>query len=162
MHRLMLRVFHVALGLLLMHCAMAQSTWPSKPIRIIVPFAAGSFTETAARTPGAELSTQWGQPVIVDNKAGGGGSVGALEVMRSPKDGYTLGIATVSTTASNPAINAKIGYDPIKDFTPITNIAATPNVIVVNPSFPAHDFKTAGKLTIEVCLRWQTEKASFT
>ena len=122
--------------------AMADASFPNKPIKLLVPFAAGGTTDIIARVISEPRSKELGQPVIVENRGGGGGVIGALETSRQKADGYNLGIATVSTTATNPAINPKIPYNVFTDFTPIVNIAATPNVIAANPKFVGKDYKS--------------------
>ena len=119
----MIRRTALALGILALAAstAQAQTAWPSKPIRLLVPFAAGGTTDLIARVIAEPLGRELGQPVVVENRGGGGGSIGAAETARAAPDGYNLGIAT--------------------DFTPIINIAATPNVIAAYPKLPFQDYK---------------------
>jgi len=112
--------------------AAAQGTWPTKPVRIVVPFAAGGTTDILARAVAPELSKAFGQQFIVDNRAGAGGNVGAELVARAPNDGYTLLMGTVGTHGINRALYPKLPFDPIKDFAPITLVAAVPNVMEMN------------------------------
>jgi len=120
-------VFALAAG-----SAAAQGTWPTKPVRIVVPFAPGGTTDILARAVAPELSKAFGQQFIVDNRAGAGGNVGADIVAKAPNDGYTLLMGTVGTHGINRALYAKLPFDPIKDFVPITLVAAVPNVMEMN------------------------------
>lgn len=115
--------------------------YPSRAINLVVPFAAGGTTDIVGRIVADELGRELGKPVVVENRAGAGGSIGAAYVASAKPDGYTLGIATVSTHGINPAVYVNLPFDAQKDFQPITNLAAVPNVMVVNPNVPAKDMQ---------------------
>jgi len=114
--------------------ARAQGSWPARPVRIVVPFAAGGTTDILARAIAPELQRAFGQPFIVDNKPGAGGNSGSAEVAKAANDGYTLLMGTVGTHAINPSLYPKMPYDAVKDFAPITLVAGVPNVVVMNPA----------------------------
>ncbi len=115
------------------------SAYPDKPVKLIVPYAAGGTTDIIARIVGTRLGTVLKQPVVVENRPGAGGAVGSVYAARQAPDGYTLVMEVESSHAVNPNVYAKTAYDPVKDFAPISNLADVPNVLVVNPGFPASD-----------------------
>ncbi len=121
-------------------------TYPTKPIRMIVPFSAGGPTDGMARDLAMRMATELGQPVVVENRPGAGGNIGAELAAKSTPDGYTLLLATNGPLAGNPSLYKNIGYDPIKSFAPITNSAIIGNILAVHPSFPAHTFADLMKL----------------
>jgi tripartite-type tricarboxylate transporter receptor subunit TctC len=126
----------IVAGLALAGPAKAQD-YPSKPIRLVVPFAAGGATDVLARLVGERLTASLGQQVVVDNRPGAGGNIGSDIVARAEPDGYTILMGAVGTHAINPSLYPKMPYDPVKDFAPVTLVASVPNVLVVNPEVPA-------------------------
>jgi tripartite-type tricarboxylate transporter receptor subunit TctC len=141
------RGFIVRGGSILVATAVAPSVlaqgaaWPAKPIRYIANFAPGGTTDLPCRMIGEKLALALGQPIVVDNRAGQGGSIGAAELARAVPDGYTIGGGTISSHAINASLYAKLTYDPVKDFAPLIMIATQPNVLVVHPSVPAKNLK---------------------
>ncbi len=129
-------ILFAALLLNAIDSAIAQ-TYPTKPIRIIVPFAPGGGADILARLLGPKLSDSWGQPVIVDNRAGAGGIVGTEMVAKAPGDGYVLAMGYIGTHAINPSLYPKLSYDPVKDFAAVALVASIPSILVVHPSVPA-------------------------
>ncbi len=127
-------------GLALTLAAQAQP-WPSKPIKMVVPFSAGGSTDTVARIIGEKLTARLGQPVVVENKAGAGGSLGSDFVAKSPADGYTYLVGTSSTMAIAPWVYTKLPYNPTRDFTPVTLLGIADIIVVVNSSVPIRNTK---------------------
>lgn len=121
--------------------ALAQTNYPAKAIRYVVPFPAGGPLDIVARALGQELGKSWGQPVVIDNRPGAGGNIGADFVAKSPADGYTILMGAVSTHAINVTLYSKLPYDPIRDFAPVTLITSVPNVLVLHPSVPAKNVR---------------------
>ena len=132
----------LAVGSLLLPCSVAHAqNYPAKPVKMVVPFPPGGSLDIAGRLIAQRLTDAWGQAVVVENKPGAGGNIGADFVAKSPPDGYTILLGALSTHAVNPSLYAKMPYDAAKDFAPITLIAITPNVLVVNAASPVNSVK---------------------
>jgi tripartite-type tricarboxylate transporter receptor subunit TctC len=139
----MLKTIAVALALSLA-CAIGSASaqnFPTKPVRFVVPFAPGGSTDTLARTIGQKLSDYLGEQVVVDNRPGANGDIGMLLVARAAPDGYTVVLGYIANLGIGPSLYAKMPYDPVKDFAPITQVAGASNILVVHPSVPAKNFK---------------------
>ncbi len=121
--------------------AVQAQAYPARPIRFVVPYAPGGPLDLIARAIGQKLTEATGQPVVVDNKPGAGGNIGADIVAKAAPDGYTIVMGAVATHAINPTLYPKIPYDPVKDFTPVAMVAVVPNVLVVNPALPVKSVK---------------------
>ena len=139
MTRLARRTFLALAALAFAGAVHAQ--FPQKPVRIVVPYPAGGTSDILARSIGQKLQEQWGQPVIVDNKPGATGNVGAEIVAKSPPDGYTLMLADIGSLAISPSVFASLPFDPVKDFAPVIMVAYSPHILAVHPSVPAKDVK---------------------
>src|SRR5690606_24343804 len=122
-------------------CVSASAQYPERPVKIVVPFAAGGFTDSLARIVGQELNKRWGKPVVIENRPGAGGNIGAEYVASSPADGYTLFVSTITTHGINPTLYRSLKYDAVKDFDPVILLAATPNVLIVGPNVPVSSVK---------------------
>src|SRR5262245_31048068 len=134
---MMLRSALLAVLAIASFTAWAQADWPSRPLRMVVPFPPGGPTDIVARPVAQRLSESLGQQVIIDNKGGAGGTIGADSVAKAPADGYTLLMGTVGTQAINATLYPALSYDPVRDFAPVTLVAAAPVALVAHPSVPA-------------------------
>jgi len=140
--RALLRALGVLMGVATATSALAQaSSYPNKPVRIIVPFAVGGIADTFARVIGIKLTEDWGQPVVVENKTGAGGNIGAEAVARAAPDGYTLVMGNIGSHAVNVSLFKTIPFDPIKDFVPIAHVLDADGLLVVNPSVKANSVR---------------------
>jgi tripartite-type tricarboxylate transporter receptor subunit TctC len=132
----------LALACVMSPCgASANDAWPAKPVKIVVPFSAGGTTDVVARVLGQKLSERWGQSVVIENRAGAGGNVGAEAVAKAAPDGYTLLMASGSVLTVNPHLYKRLPFDVERDFVPITNVASGPMLVVINPAVPAKTLK---------------------